>query len=685
MLEGAAVAVNLPFEGGKLARGGGKRAAAGAAEKAAGAIIDSRCYKANSFNTKLTRIPGLQDKASLSTTSCMGSPRGLEAPRICSGTMAYLKEVNVCTTKSMPECFKPVQEDATPSLNPQLSQLFPLSVPTIARILAVDEAHPNCKRAAQNVFSGSMSSRWPMQSTNPLPPWYFIATRGTHKSRFLKCPHIAHAGRHILYPRDLPVPPAHVPRRERESDGEEVFLAELVPKRHKPAGKKIVRTAIPPGVRRSSGLKKGIDASFDGRHLIAANGGRERQRAAQGRYWRHFYRVPSEQRNGSTLAPELKPVQSFFNGGKMHRHERKQGRSPPPPPPPPLTSEKPSPLHPRPKKHSREANQIGTKPNRKSPKKNGRKEKKTHTVHPLVEADAAATAAYMKSMSLLVIRSTESSPIRSANAHHCLPPCPPPILLPMDPKAHGHDSATSHLLPHLPKSARAASRRLPVCRALPALVLVPTGHVVRDATYISAVRRPTSICMGWPGGPVLDGEAVAPEGEAAGAAGYKGAEDVVGAESVAAAGEERESAGGAGAGKMGTAPVLCRVSLSQEGNKEIRDALGRSQELARAVRSRFLSRLRPTSRFSASMPLRSPPANNLSGTFPSSESSSSSLSSSWLCGTGGPMSRREARSMDRCSCHLDHYSHTRRQCAQRAAGRRATPRLREAVPTSVRR
>ncbi|KAF8197242.1 hypothetical protein K438DRAFT_2119730 [Mycena galopus ATCC 62051] len=131
------------------------------------------------------------------------------------------------------------------------------------------------------------------------PPLVFYRYTGNPQVPLPQVPiHIAHAGRHILYPRDLPVPPAHVPRRERESDGEEVFLEELVPKRHKPAGKKIVRTAILPGVRRSGRLKKGIDASFDVcqeiKPQIAANGGRERQRAARGRYWRHFYRVPSK-------------------------------------------------------------------------------------------------------------------------------------------------------------------------------------------------------------------------------------------------------------------------------------------------------------------------------------------------------------------------------------------------------
>ncbi|KAF8131762.1 hypothetical protein K438DRAFT_1998806 [Mycena galopus ATCC 62051] len=70
--------------------------------------------------------------------------------------------------------------------------------------------------------------------------------------------HITHAGRQILSLQDLPVAPVHVPRRrEREIDGEEVFVDEPVPKRRKQAGKKYVHTATPPGVRRSGRLKKG--------------------------------------------------------------------------------------------------------------------------------------------------------------------------------------------------------------------------------------------------------------------------------------------------------------------------------------------------------------------------------------------------------------------------------------------
>ncbi|KAF8212787.1 hypothetical protein K438DRAFT_1751217 [Mycena galopus ATCC 62051] len=131
----------------------------------------------------------------------------------------------------MPECFKPVQEDATPSLNPQLSQLFLLAMPTIAPILAVDDTHP----VMRNFKLHFKSTSWNVQAS-----LNWIWNRSFDPSAALQ----------------EMLTPIQAGRRERESDGEEVFLEEPVPKRHKlAAGKKLVRTATPPSVRRSGRLK----------------------------------------------------------------------------------------------------------------------------------------------------------------------------------------------------------------------------------------------------------------------------------------------------------------------------------------------------------------------------------------------------------------------------------------------
>ncbi|KAF8162083.1 hypothetical protein K438DRAFT_1776152 [Mycena galopus ATCC 62051] len=137
---------------------------------------------------------------------------------------------------------------------------------TIASILAVDDAHP----VMRNFKLHFKSTSWNVQASHN-----WIRNRSFDPSAALQemlTPVFAALNAHELMRGDdlanrkiwgpgmilFQLLAIQAGRRERESLGEEVFLEEPVPKRHKlAAGKKIVRTATPPGVRRSGRLKKG--------------------------------------------------------------------------------------------------------------------------------------------------------------------------------------------------------------------------------------------------------------------------------------------------------------------------------------------------------------------------------------------------------------------------------------------